>query len=362
MFCNKCGKENKNGTNFCIQCGAPLRASRVDINNPIKPQVSAEIVTAAEKNTGVKGLLTIVLVLIFFIIAAVNILKVQFGVLNVPVRDELQQANKLSDICETNSCIYFASDALYRMDKASNTITKVSNKPILPAVATNNGIYGFDDNGNCYKASDKSRDVEKVEDIRCNMDDNIFISGRYNYVVASNGTITKKLNSAKYGGYSVVLYNGDSGENLIKAKMYKGYIYMILSDSSYLDKRFIRVALNTGKEEKLTDNSISEFSFAGNQIVCNNISGGLFAMSLGGNGEREYPEIKNIDSFICANGYVYYLNYNKLYRFSISSGEVEELGTPYYGLTEVNGGFAKSSGSKLILIDYDGNEIATVEP
>lgn len=365
MFCNQCGKDNRDGTKFCMHCGAPMRTSQSNTDNVIKTPNRAEVSANQFMTAGVKSLLTIILTVVLLIIAAVNIIKVQFGVLNIPVKNELQQANRLSDICETNSYIYFASDALYRMDKTSNTITKVSNKSIYPYVATSNGIYGFDDSGNCYMASDKSGDVEKVDGIKRGLADNIFISGRYNYVVSINGTITKKLNSDKYGGYSVILYNGDSGETLIKAKMYKDYIYMILSgSSSYSDRRFIRVSLKTGKEEELTDNSIAGFSFAENQIVCNDTSGDFFVMNLGGGNEQEYTEIKSVNnaSFICANGYVYYVDYSKLYRFGISGGDAEELGKSTYGLTEINGGFAKTSGDELTLIDYDGNEIFTAEP
>lgn len=369
MFCNQCGKDNRDGTKFCVQCGAPLRTSQADADNVTKIPNNTTISTGTGSNVvmtaGLKAILTIVLVIVLLTIAAVNILKVQTGVINIPIKNELWQANRLSNICETNSYIYFGSYALYRMDKKSNTVTKVSNKSIYPSVATNSGIFGFDDNRNCYKASDKSGDVEKIEGIKCGSADNIFISGRYNYIVSSNGTITKKLNSDKYNGYSIVLYNGDDEENLMHAKMYKGYIYMILSDSSLYsdsDRRFIRVSLNTGKEEELTDNPISEFSFTENQIVCNDTSGGFFIMNLSGGGEQEYTEIKNVTyaSFMCANGYVYYVDYNKLYRFSISGGEAEELGTSHY-LTEINGGFASASGDKLTLIDYDGNEISTVE-
>ena len=370
MFCNQCGKENRNETKFCIQCGSPLQTGQQDhcdiVKNTDKIQ-SAEAVSKGGRfvNTRTHGFLIVILLVILLLITTVNIFKVQFRVLNISVRNELQQANKLSDICETNSCIYFAADSLYRMDKKSNTITKISNKLIFPSVAANNCIYGFDYNGICYTVSDKSGEPEKVEGIRCGTADNIFISGRYNYVVSSNGTITKKLNSDKYSGYSVVLYNGDSGEALITAKMYKDHIYMILSgSSSYSDRRFIRVSLNTGKEEELTDDPIVGFSFAENQIVCNDTSGEFFIMNLDGGGESEYTEIEGVtsSSFICANGYVYYAYDNKLYRFSISGGEAEELEEAVYGLTEINGGFASSSGDELTLIDYDGNEIAAVEP
>lgn len=342
-----------------------MRANQSKADTVIKTPNNAEISANYFMTAGVKNLLIIILTVVLLIIAAVNILSVQMGVLKISVKNELQQANRLSYICETNSYIYFESDALYRMDKTSNAVTKVSNKSISPFAATNSGIYGFDDSGYCYKASDKSGDVERIEGIKCAADEDIFISGRYNYVVSSNGTVAKKLNSDKYGGYSVILYNGHNGETLIKAEMYKNYIYMILSGSPlYSDRRFIRVSLNTGKEEKLTDNPILGFSFAENRIVCNDTSGGFFVMNLGGGNEQEYTEIKNVNnkSFICANGYVYYADYTKLYRFSINGGEAEELGKSTYGLAEINGGFARSSGDGLTLIDYDGNEIFTAEP
>lgn len=35
MFCNQCGKDNKEGTKFCTQCGMPLNVVSQNANSPV---------------------------------------------------------------------------------------------------------------------------------------------------------------------------------------------------------------------------------------------------------------------------------------------------------------------------------------
>ena len=374
MFCNQCGKENKDGTKFCIQCGTPLK--------PITP--AAGVVTAEAKQSVTtaeisdksmiktrKNILVVFLAFILVLIAVINMITVQTRIQNISVINELQQANRLSSLCETNSYIYYIGDALYRMDKSSRTVSKVTDKMIYPIAATSNAVYGFDSSGNCYKTADKSSTVERVEGILSpyGYTNNMFITGKYHYIVSSNGTISRRLNSKKYNQYSVTLYTCNGEKNLIQAKLYKNYIYMILAESmNYSDRELIRVSLKTGRAEQLTDKSISGFSFDKNHIVFNDIDGNFFVMKLNGKNEQEYTKItvsKNIP-FICANEYVYYnKTYNnsyKLCRFNINGGTEEILGNGHDGLTEISGGFAAAYRNELQLIDYDGNEIANARP
>ena len=170
----------------------------------------------------------------------------------------------------------------------------------------------------------------------------------------------------KYKDYSLVLRSGDNEDRLSGLKLYKGYLYMSLLESNENSGKFIRVSLKTGKEERLSDKAISTFSFTDDQIVCQDIPGNIFIMNLNGSNEQEYTEIDQYESNLitCANGYIYYDDYydDELYKISLNGGEPELLGDDdLYELSEVEGGFAAISDDGLTLLDYDCNEIITMQ-
>lgn len=99
MFCNQCGKKNNDGTKFCTQCGAALRTGQAHSGSAMKPHSSTAIPTAAGSNIimpkGIKNLLTLVWVMVLLIIAAVNILKVQLGAINIPIKKRIAASKQI---------------------------------------------------------------------------------------------------------------------------------------------------------------------------------------------------------------------------------------------------------------------------
>lgn len=364
MFCNKCGKENADQTKFCVQCGARLNTTpqtSVNVQNTVNAEYTAggELVSA-----GVKKAAAIVAALVLAAIACVSILKVQLGVATVSSKYELREANGTASVVETDSYIYYSGDAFYRLDKASNRVSKLSDKYIIPVTSTGSAVYAFDTDNNCYKISDKSSELKKVDGINSyGVPEQIFFDGKRHYTVSSNGAITRRINSDKYSGYTDMIYAGESGYTLYRAEKYKRHIYMLLLNSSG-KKEFVRVSLKNGKKEQLTNREISSFSFSDNRIVCNASSGGFFAVDLDGGSEKDYSSVDSVKnaSLICANGYAYYTDNGKWKKFSVNGSSAEEVGDSRYGLTEINGGFVQATGKKLMIIDYNGKETTSFSP
>lgn len=365
MFCNNCGKENKDGTKFCVQCGSMLRTvpePQVTVQQTMSnaPQNGDEIVSEDVKKASMAALMIVLLA-----IAAVNILNVQLSTFSLSQKDELQKANAQSNIIETDNYIYYSGDAFYRLEKDSNRVTKLSSKYIIPKSAKGKNVYGFDSDGNFYKISEKKADLERVEGIeKYNGLQDIYFNGKRHYKVTSNGAVISSINSGKYSGYTSLICEGMNNWSVYKAKQYKNYIYMLLSEYNSEQRRLVRVSLRNGKKEYLTERKVSNFCFNGDKIVCHDTAGGFFTMNLNGKNSADYSEGGNVKStsMICADGYVYYTDQNELHRFSVNGGSAETLGEAQYGLTEIDGGFAQEKGKSLVLVNYYGKENTIFSP
>jgi hypothetical protein len=368
MFCNQCGKENTEGMKFCVNCGAALNnVSPQNINMPVNADMPVN--TKVPVNTvsksignikGIKGLIMLLLVVILILTATVYIIKMYSNIFSVDIRNEDRILN--DTIAETDSYIYYIDDSsssdggFYRVNKKKNSEEKISSRYVNIAAATKNGVYVID-NLTLYKVTDKSAEMEKVCAI--NDSDIIFIKGNCYYEVSDDGSIEKNLNTKNNSIYSVRIYDSGYRNNLIKATLYKNYIYLLINENSeYENNRFIRVSLTTGKEEELGKSIIKNFAICNNLIVCNTIDGEFISMKLDGKNEKEYTKIepvKNSDIFYAKN-YVYYKKNGKLYGFDVDVGEDKEFLDKYHFLVETDKGLAYSDNG-LKIIDDSGNRI-----
>lgn len=357
MFCNQCGKENKDGMKFCVQCGSALgtTAKNEKIMDGIS-KASAIIKNSSNKKGTVIAITSLVLILIVFI----NIFSVHINAFDVKIRNEEINANA-NGIYETNSFIYYVGDGLYRANKAMQYVERISNKEVQIVAATSNEIYCVSD-GTCYKVSDKKPELKTLGDICISSSGNyFFLKDKCHYELV--GGLYKELNSEKYSTAQVRLADFNN-ISISQADLYKDHIYILYYDSDKGKDYLVRVSLSNGKQEVLSTEEISKFAFSGNYIVCASEDGGFFRMDLRGKNAQEYTSIGkvNASNFFCANGYVYYSYGNKLYNFSVDGGAAQELKCKHTYLSGISSGLAYASGNELTIYDYDGNEIAVMKP
>lgn len=363
MFCNNCGKKNADGVKFCVNCGAPLNQPASPADAPVKNYIGkfsiGTLLTPGRKK-GIIALFSIIVVLI----AAINIISVYRGILNVSIRDEEQEANRMNPIYETNGYIYYTyyDGGLYRVNKTNNELKKLTNKNVnIIATASNYIICADGSTGNhWYKVTDKSGELDEIG--------NYFISspiirGKYNYSVSGNGLVSKSLNCGNYGYASFELNKPHSSQYSFGVKAYRNYIYMVLCDNFSQEKELVRVSMKNGKEETL-GRDIEEFTFSGDYIIFQTSDNVFGKMDLDGDNSSEYLDIDpTTTTFFCNNGYVYYTDGWVLCRFDVESGVKEELdGNANSRLTGINGGLAYLDADEFHLLDYSGNEIAILRP
>ncbi len=369
MFCNQCGKDNKEGTKFCTQCGNPLNVAPQNTSN--------QNATSTYKNDNVfskisskKPLIMFLTVAILVLIAAINIIRPYTRLENIKVYNDEQIASSNRNIYETKSCIYYVNDGLIRVDKMTQTAKKVSNKDVNIFSATDDGVYCVNyENHAVYKMMDKSSELKRATEIQDWYGDNFYLNGRYNYTLEYDGTLTRRLNSEKYAGIFVVLNEGSSDYSVSTAKMYKDYLYVTMSDDSLESNsgyRFSRISLNTGKEEKLLDDEVISFEITGNSIVYNVANDGMYVMNLDGGNQRELVELDGgeyYSSFFCYDNYIFFnKSYNDLCRYNIDGSGETELDVKSTYLKGINNQLAYVSDKTLYLLDYDGNVTAEIKP
>lgn len=364
MYCNQCGKDNKEGAKFCIQCGASLSLTNSSTNAVnIAPQEFGDKKT--KLSAGTKTLIAVCATFVLILISGINILSVNMGIVNVSVKDEMQTANMSSMILETDQFIYYISDGLYRADKTTQDAQRISNKNLRLISTSSNAAYCMDENNSLFIVKDNAPEIEKEIDLSDDTVDYIFVNGKYNYYLSYAGVLTKKLNSEKYRDYSADLYTAPEGKTVMGAKLYKDYIYIILTESgSYQrDNTFIRVSVKNGKSQELSDEPITNFYFWGDTIICCNIDGEIQKMNLSGNNVEEIVDTgKTNPSFFIYDRYVYYVENGGLQRFNIDDKTHSEIECENLYMTGLPSGMAYLYRNELILYDYDGNKIAEMKP
>jgi hypothetical protein len=361
MFCNQCGKENKEGIKFCVYCG-----------NQLQNQFQAASVIYPYKNNSKKKVFIMMLaILILFFIASINVFRVYSSVNDIKIYDEgLSVNNSKYDntfIYETGSYIYyidFEDFGLCRMNKRTKITEQISSSIISVIAVADNGIYYEESTGNendCYRILDKASEFEKVPYIPSSTDI-VLINGKYNYTLSDGGVLTKRLNSEKYSERSIEIDIGSRGDEIYKAKIYKNYIYATITDNSLnSDKKYyklIRISLVDGKQEKLIDGGVRDFLFMEDQIIYQDSEYRSFTISLDGKSRRELTQIdrQSYSVFACNND-IYYKVDSKLYRYDMNGGGVEEINIKkYFGSIQgLSNGLASAYKNKLYLLDYDGN-------
>ena len=249
--------------------------------------------------------------------------------------------------------------------KHTQDAQRISNKNLRLISTSSNAVYCLDENNSLFIVKDNAPEIEKEIDLSDDAVDYIFVNGKYNYYLSYSGVLTKKLNSEKYRDYFADLYTAPEGKTVMGAKLYKDYIYIILTESgSYQrDNTFIRVAVKNGKSQELSDEPITNFYFWGDTIICCNIDGEIKKMNLSGNNVEEIVDTgKTNPSFFIYDRYVYYVENGDLQRFNIDDKTHSEIDCENLYMTGLPSGMAYLYRNELILYDYDGNKIAEIKP
>lgn len=379
MFCNQCGKDNRPGTRFCVQCGAPLQTADGKTSGYGRRGSCVGGITNGEGVIRGRGMVSnilknglsrrkktsilICLFLILVLISGYHIVRVWISASDIDVANEYQMANIEDDLYETNSYIYFINrSGLYRVDKESKKTDKITNKSASIAAGSADSVYFSDANNVLYEISDGQSEPERILSLS-SMADKLFFKGKYQYYLYTDGSITKQLNSEKFTA-SVMLYQSESDDDqVLKSAQYDGYLYMCIHNDSHDSYRFIRVSLSTGKEEILSEEDIRYFAFSEKNIVCLTDNGEVIRMDYDGGNTQEYTQIDAGDTnrLFCSGDYVYYVESGDLYRFNIDGGTSTELDVSYTGLSGMINCLAHVTSDGLDVYNYNGKLVSEIE-
>lgn len=373
MFCNQCGTENGDDVKFCNQCGNPLSEKWQDSNNDTLHVGKATVPKSGTNKRLIKGITAVVLAGV----AAFHIVIPYLSVKNIKNYDDEQitayslGTRNLRNIYETKSCIYYLDNGLIRVDKLTRKAKKVSGKIDGMLCATSNGIYCADyNNYEVYKITDKASKLEKAtemaDEVAPAWGEMLYINGKYNYQLERDGQLTRRLNSEKYSGISVVIHEGSEDSGVLSAGMYKDYLYVIMSDndSDTSGERWLeRISLDTGRTEELTDEGVGTFEITEDNIVYYVKGEGLYVMDLDGN-NKEALELECSDyySFSCCDGKIFYEENGNVCSYDIKSGEKNKTKLENITVQSVNNQLAYSSGKTLYLLDHNGNVNTKIKP
>lgn len=314
MFCRKCGKENKPGQAFCMNCGAPLDVDRRNGNYNRSAQVNVNSSFSNILERGFSGetlkKVTALLLIIMVGIVLFFIGRICIGQYNAEVINEYQLSSGLNKIFETDSCVYYADETyLYRVYKDTEEFEKVINKKVNIIGGSSDGIYFTDLSRDVYSVKDDKADPEKIKNMNEDSGTCDFISGRYTYTV-SGFNISKLLNSKQRVASDIYVANDD--EYIEKAVKCGDYIYMMISLRNHGTKNLIRLNTNTLKKTELF-NSISDFSMTNEKIACITDDDSIAFMNIDGSDQNiikssELSEISEISGIIFRENTVYYCN------------------------------------------------------
>ena len=358
MFCNKCGKENRDGSKFCICCGNQMQDAVINVAANRNPIIF---------NKGLKALIVIAVILAMILIFGMKIFKTNMDIHNIYV-GENQSTSDSENLCETGEYIYFdAVDGIYRADKMTQNTHNISDIEDMYLIsATENSVYCIDGKKNCYEIKDSSSKPEKLFSVSSkNHNDYIFLRGKYNYILEYNGRLSKSLNSDKYTAYSIELNEPSDNLYVKRAMMYKDYLYIIMIDKSSGKNHveLIRISLIDGKKEVISNEYINNFIIADDKIVCNIESGDFVSLGLDGSNPYKYANIQTDDLyFFYCDGKVYYYDKGMLCKFDINSciNEVISVNMPSR-LVETSMGLVDIDNKEIVLYDFNGNMIGNMQ-
>jgi len=199
----------------------------------------------------------------------------------------------------------------------------------------------------------------------------VFLSNPSNRVPAAAQRalkIFRRLNSDKYYDFSRELREGSEDYQVTDAKMYENYLYVTVKDKSLSSKsgfRFLRISLDSGKEEILADEAIADFRFTGKKIIYRKSNSGLYSMDLNGKNQKELVNVEKNASFFCAGNSIYtqpslqkYIN-----KYDVNGENRKELSKDsYFSYYTLGTGLARISDNTLYWYDYDLNKIAEIKP
>ncbi len=351
MFCNKCGKENADGTKITIRCGAPLPAAET-VQSPAE----------AKPKSAAKAIVMLAAAVTAAAVAAVNIVGVYTKIETVKLRQDIVVSSAGTQVMETDKYIYYTGNSgLYSVEKSSGEVEKISQGGADLKAAENKCVY-FTDNGKTYKVTDTSGKKERVKFIPSeNGNGYVFFDGKFSYTLTEKGRLTAKLN---YEGASAatVLNKKLSGMTISSPKLYRGELYM--KTSSRKGDGVIKMSLGNGKVTELVDEAVSQFSFLGDKLVYI-ADGFLCTASLSGKNHEELASVADSDytTLRCGNGYIYY-GYSSvggffgeesyiIYRYD-EDGGAEELECDRSYLYMLGDSMAAREGESLLIYDEDG--------
>ncbi len=383
MYCNNCGNDNNDGTKFCTQCGTPLT---------VEPQYSQQSVNSGygytdgstagyegayntgydsgytdEKKTlgglsnGLKSLILMGVVAVMVLISVVQIFKTNASIVNVRKGNEELSANYSYGQRNTNNFLYFYNNEgyLYRRDKKSGETERISKKELLLLSASGNKVYVIQRNGKICEVTDKKGEIKELTKIDIDFDSSSLtdmkFDGKYYYAVEDDGTIKKGICSEKYDD-TYKVYDGKA-DYVSNVKMYKGYMYMIESESE-----FVRVSLSNGKKTVLSDEQIQSYWITGDMIVYNE-DGEYKKMKLNGKGAGEL-DIDPDEFYIyhVYDGYAYGKRMDDNEYCKISLKDNKEIELDIEGMDDiVSDGIIYESGYTITYYDLNGEKIQEFE-
>lgn len=370
MYCTSCGKDNREGTRFCVQCGTPMPLAGA---TPMK-RVSgaADERWGFEVSENLKKLITAIVVAVPVVVAGISIVRGYIGTFSVKAKDALATANISERVVETDSYVYytpFDDNGLYRADKSSEKAEEITDKDMDIIAAGEDEIYCLDSKKVLYRVEDNGSKLEKVKSFKNESIAYMHIEGRFNYVINTSGKLTKRLNATSGNGYSVKLYEAKETEYIMKAKFYDKYVYILLEDldnNEADDNELVRVSLNNGKKDTLVKGDINDFSVAEDCIMCS-AEDGIIRVDLDGKNEELIIDTEDSKpSLLCNNGYVYYIDDGDLYRFETNDVDTEqEIDCEgIYDFSGIPSGLVRidDDDDSLIICDDNGEVITEVKP
>ncbi len=375
MYCNNCGNQNKEGVRFCVKCGAPIGNARPSAPNKARRPQAAQTINAVggavKKWTGNvirKYPAAILAIALLALIATFNIWNVKHNILSVGNRDEARFANADNYEYETDKYLYFNNNSGFaRFDKTDHTLTPVSNKEMKVVAVENDRVICYDDDLHVYKISDSK---DEAEDLGIKLDSDQdryrnFFDGKYIYVVTDSCAIRKYLFTKleEHINWCTEIYKPESDYEYKKARLYKGYMYILMTEEDTGNNSLVKVSLSSGKSKVISDKGMINFIFYNNNIIYSCVGGGYECMNLDGGGVKEYknnsPEsARSVFNMVGADKYVYFFSKGECYRFEADGGEINKIQTNLFQFGAVDGGLVYRENKKLIFLDYDCNRTA----